>query len=187
MVKTEFTELTKNYLSSSNSFFFTNEDENFHKIIFQNSFVCNIYNYSINKNFTLEIPKNENLEKSNINNILLVYSILLLRIVNDNFYFKLIVKFTFFLREYLNVAGWVYYKQLESYSIIKISDHFELEFCEVNSCNEIPELMNDFVLFFIDLNGLHVIRKELVDISVNFCHWLFINKLTNVKLLPFNM
>jgi hypothetical protein len=53
----------------------------------------------------------------------------------------------------------------------------------IYDCEHIPDLVNDFVTAFIDMNGgFSSIKSELTDLTQNFCHWLYINKFTNLKL-----
>jgi len=179
-IKNEYLDLSENLRSNSSTLFFI-EDLNLRtKKTKQDSFLRIIDDYISKKNFSLDFPKGEETLKSNVNNVFLVYSYLLLSIVNDNFYFKIVTKFIFFFREYLNIAGWEYKRILMKYNLIDFKN-FSEEFCVVNDCSELPDLIDNFISIFIDINGLQPIKKELIDLSSNFCHWLLIKNLTNLK------
>jgi hypothetical protein len=185
-IRVEFLELAESQFSCFDSLFYIENKSERLKRLGENSFLKLLDCYLFNGNFSIEIPAPQEFGKSSVNNVLLIYSSLLLKIVTDDFFLKIMVKFIFFFREYLNISGWEYLKNLMKYNIIKIQD-FTQEFCLVNSCWEIPHLVNDFVCVFIELNGLQPIKKEMMDVASNFCHWLLINNLTNLKLLPNNI
>lgn len=185
-IRAEFLELAESQYSCFYSLFYIENESERLKRLAENSFLKLLDCYSLNENFSSEIPAAQEPGKSSINNVLLIYSSLLLKIVTDKFFLKIMVKFIFYFREYLNISGWDYLKNLMKYNIIKIQD-FTREFCVINSCWEIPHLVNDFVCVFIDLNCLQSIKKEMIDVARNFCHWLLINNLTNLKLLPNNI
>ncbi len=181
-IKDEFISLNESVLSDDKSSFYI-QDVNLRKTkIKENSFLNLLENYIERKNFNLDIPSSEDLMKANINNVLIKYAIKVLKIITDDFYLKIMIKFIFYLREYLNIAGWELMKRLSYYNIITLKYSNE-EFCLVNTCWEIPYLIEDFIYIFIDINNLQQFQSELLDISSNFCHWLLINNLTNLKIL----
>lgn len=128
------------------------------------------------------IPNPREKAKTIIDNILVIYLILLVEVTRDKFYMEVIVKFGFLFREYLNMTGWDYYLYLNEYGLCD-NLNIEGEFCAKMNCEEIPELVNDFVLYFLDMEeSFSSNRKEIADITQNFCYWLFINGFTNYKL-----
>jgi hypothetical protein len=140
-------------------------------------FLNMILNSKIQK---IEIPKPE--DNPCIYQVLSVYLILLMEVTREKFFTDLLVKFVFLLREYLNIVGWDHKKFLSDFGLMKkfqVND----EFCSVNGCEEIPELVNNFIGVFIEMDPLFSsYSKDLTDISQNFCYWLFINGFTDYKL-----
>ncbi len=129
-----------------------------------------------------KIPKFEE-EGDYIDNILAVYLILILEVTREKFYAELIVKFVFLFREYINVFGWEHKKFLHEYGL---NDNLviEGEYCQQNNCEEVPELVNDFIASFLELDPSFQDGdiKDMSDICQNFCYWLLINGLTCFKL-----
>ncbi len=129
-----------------------------------------------------KIPKFEEVGDY-INNILAVYLILILEVTREKYYAQLIVKFVFLFREYINVFGWEHKKFLHEFGL---NDNLviEGEFCQKNNCEEVPELVNDFIGVFLELDPEFVDSdvKDMSDICQNFCYWLLINGLTCFKL-----
>jgi len=182
-IKKEYIQLYQSLLSNPSSLLFIEDEILRNKKLAEDSFIDLIQNYLLQDNFKSEIPSTNDIKISNVNNMLLIYSTLILKIVTDNFFLKLMIKFILFFREYLNIAGWRYLNLLMKNNIIDVND-FSKEFCIVNNCIEIPNLINDYISIFIEINGLQAIKKEIIDICDNFCNWLLINKQTNIKLLP---
>jgi len=178
--------LAESQLSNVDSLFYIINETDRQKAIINNSFLKLVDNYLDNRNFSHEISSTQEFGKSNVNNILLIYSCSLLKILNYDFYLKIMVQFMFYFREYLNISGWDFLKYLMKNNIITKIQDFIGEFCVKNDCIEIPHLINDFISTFINLIGLFHIKKEMIDVSRSFCHWLFINNLTYSKLLPNN-
>jgi hypothetical protein len=130
----------------------------------------------------VQIPTQQESGQNSIYHFLAIYLILLLEITKDKFFCELLVKFAFMLREYLNLIGWDHKKKLMNYGIIS---HFTPtgEYCSKNSCEDLPELMDDFVCVFLEIDELSSANaKDLTDICQNFCFWLYINKFTCYKL-----
>lgn len=129
----------------------------------------------------VKIPK-PNDSRNSIDNILSIYLILFLEVTKDRFFLDLLVKFVFLFRNYLNLSGWDHNKFLHEYGLL---DKFEKrgEYCANNNCEQVPELINDFVSTFIELDPSFAGElKDLTDITQNFCYWLYINSFTNFKL-----
>ena len=148
----------------------------------EDKFLSHLQTFFINKNNTILIPTPHDKKSSTIDNLLAIYSILLVDVTHDKYFVHLITKFIFLIRKYLNLVGWDYMKYLHEYGLIseyKINDKYTVE-CD---SEQIPDLVNDFILGFIDLDeDFQNIKSELTDLTQNFCHWLYINKFSNLKL-----
>jgi len=129
-----------------------------------------------------KIPKSEE-SGDFIDNVLIIYLILIIEVTREKYYSELIVKFVFLFREYLNIFGWDFKKSLFEYGL---NDNYKLngEYCQKNNCEDVPELVNDFISVFLQLDPSFTNSnlREMTDICQNFCNWLVINELTCFKL-----
>jgi hypothetical protein len=106
-----------------------------------------------------------------------------MEVTREQFFYELASKFVFLFREFVNLCGWDHKKKLMGYGIIEQVQITHGEYCANNTCEEVPELMNDFVGVFLHLDTSFACDvKDVVDICQNFCFWLFINKFTLFKL-----
>lgn len=173
----EFVRIAKEVKFDPHSVFFRPQEK-----IEEDTFLKLLKFYNTSNFDKVNIPKPNEKAKSMIDNVLAVYLILIIEVTRDKFFLELIVKFVFLFREYLNMTGWDYLAHLHSYGLYD-DLRIEGEFCSKVNCEEIPELVNDFVVNFLQMEDKFSIhQKELVDITQNFCYWLFINELTNFKL-----
>jgi hypothetical protein len=103
--------------------------------------------------------------------------------VMDKKLYHLALTFSILIREYLNIVGWDYKKKYVKFGI-NIQFDYTGEFTQKNNCEDIPDLINDFVSCFIALddNKFNLNMEEFVDIVRNFCNWLFVNDLTSYKI-----
>lgn len=129
----------------------------------------------------ITVPKSE--QNLNIDTILIIYAILLIKVKSDFNFICTVTKFIFLFREYLNMIGWDYIKNLQDYGLCERTDFSKL-FTIYNNCEEIPELLEDFGEVFLEIDSVFSIEKfKISDIAENFCYWLYINDLTPYKLL----
>ncbi len=169
------------FYMDSNSILFK---KNFNPI--QDSFLKLLEIYKISGLEKICIPAHNEKEKLFVDNILIIYLILLVEITRETIFTQLVVKFIFLFREYLNLLGWDHFKYLEDFGMM---NEFMIkgEFCSTCTCEELPEMVNDFVAVFLECDSrLTSEKKEMADIVLNFCNWLFINNLTNYKVNRFN-
>ena len=121
-------------------------------------------------------------EKPLIDEVLLVYMITFHNITNNIDLLNVIIKFCILLREYLNSFGWDAFKTCEEYGVYTGYDTNQ-HFTNSMDCEYIPDLLNDFVSVFLELDPLFYIEKKiLIRLCENFCNWLFANNLTSFKL-----
>ena len=98
--------------------------------------------------------------------------------VNPNYFIKLIVFVTLF-REFINISKRIYlYNQNEEFNI------FENEYTANHSAEDIPFFCNDFINNFLDCekNLFNFDKAESIDLSQNFCNWMYDNDFTTLKL-----
>ena len=165
------------YLNERSIFYKANFD-------FKNDlFIKTLESYSNQETDQIKVPKPQEIEKQKINNVLVIYLILLVEVTRTNCFMELLTKFVFLFREYLNMMGWEHIKYLNQYGLVQ-GCNLSGEFCEENTCEEVPELVNDFTTIFIELDyEFSLYAKDIKDITQNFCYWLYINELTNFKLV----
>ncbi len=128
-----------------------------------------------------------NLERSFspiIDEVLVTYMITFFKITKHENLTKHIVKFCILLREYLNMTGWDFKKNFINFNIPMAYDK-KRSFCQMIDCEYIPDLINDFMSVFMEIDvWFNIESKLLYCITDNFCNWLFVNNLTNFKLNP---
>jgi hypothetical protein len=122
----------------------------------------------------------------NIDDILATYMICFLKITKDESLLGIVVTFCILFREYLNTVGWDHKRRFHQFDV-DIGYNYKGSFCSLNDSEYIPDLINDFVAVFMNMDPLFKIdEKILVLICDNFCNWLFVNHFTGLKLYPNN-
>ena len=82
-------------------------------------------------------------------------------------YFKNLLTFIILLREGVNIIN---------------KNNENVIYTENNNCQNIPDYLNDIIEKYFEPNFFFGIeQKELIDIISHFCHWLFINNYTDMK------
>jgi hypothetical protein len=58
------------------------------------------------------------------------------------------------------------------------------EYSEITNSEDVPEVSNDFITEFLDAdtNTFDISKEEAIDLTQNFCHWLYENNFTCSKL-----
>ena len=106
---------------------------------------------------------------------------------NPNYY-KTILAFVIFFRECLNQIGWAKRIQSEEIDLDNRQDIKQLmettQFCLSNSAEHAPEICNEFVTVYVEehRNLFAIERADCIDLTINFCHWLFEYQFTCSKL-----
>ena len=100
--------------------------------------------------------------------------------VNPNYFIKLIVFITLF-REFINISHRIY---LNNKNELLNSSRYDNEYTTNNCAEEIPIFCNDFINHFLDCEiGLfNFEKKEAIDLTQNFCNWIYDNDFTSLKL-----
>jgi hypothetical protein len=167
--------------------YFYNQDSIFYKnnyIFSLDSFIIILNNTLLNQNYIINLPN----KKSNIYNVIIIYIIKLIKITFDEEFKILLIYFSFFFKEYLNMVGWVYKKKMFDIGLISNSlDEFEKnsgkDFCLENTCEDIQDMIEDFVeIYILMVDDLKDKQKEIADICQNFFFWLNVNKIISYKL-----
>jgi len=144
--------------------------------------IKHVQNFRNCKNNKVLIPKHKS---SSVDLVLVTYLFLIVAVSVDEVFITNVIKFIVLLREYLNMSGWEHKKYLQSYGIL---NNYVItgEYSTTNSADEIPELFDDFVEIFLGLdedNIWQIERKNIIDLIENLSNWMYINELTNFKLL----
>ena len=92
---------------------------------------------------------------------------------NEN-YFLFIFKFVILFRECIN-------------KFKKTDDHLDKEYCEVRGAETAPDLCNEFIIEFMEVNQYFGInsdenKNEFIEIIQHFCLWLYDNGHTSSRL-----
>ena len=141
----------------------------------------------------IEKKKKENtnllpLPESNpcIDDIFINYFILFSKIVKFQNLFDSVALFILLFREHLNINGWDLNHKYISFGFINQINKFGL-YTQLNTCHFIPDLVNDFIEIFVNLDIFNFIsisiKKDMIEIVNNFCSWILLNKYTNLKLI----
>lgn len=94
--------------------------------------------------------------------------------VNAEYFTKLIMFVTLF-REYVNIA--------------KKDENEPDEYTKRNSAEDVPDLSNEFINEFLEPEKSEVFgfsKDEAIDLTQNFCHWMYENNFTCSKLSLIN-
>jgi hypothetical protein len=129
----------------------------------------------------IEIPKSE--EHPSIDKIFIIYLVYFSKVTRDSRMVELITQFIILFREHINIVGPEYKKSFQKFGI-KLDFNPSSPYTSFNDCFDVPNYINDFISVFINMKGLNFEYKvnEILDISQNFCNWLFVNKFTNFKI-----
>jgi hypothetical protein len=137
----------------------------------------------------IEIPKPDS--GIIIDEIFLVYFILIYRVANYEILIEKILNFILLFREFINCTGWDFYEKnmilndlyYEDIEINKIKSNC---FSENNFIDYLPDFINDFIQDFLNIDedkfGFNENFKEIEDLSMNFFEWLYNNNFTNLKI-----
>lgn len=93
--------------------------------------------------------------------------------VNSNYYTRLIIFVTLF-REYVNIA--------------KKDDNLS-DYTERTGAEDVPDLSNEFINDFLEPEKIDIFgftKDEAIDLTQNFCHWMYENNFTCSKLSLIN-
>ena len=99
--------------------------------------------------------------------------------VNPNYFTKLIIFVTLF-REFVNICDRKKKKDLQpSINIYEIPD-YTME----NNPEDVPDLSNEFINDFLETeqNLFDFNKEDSIDLTQNFCHWMYENNFTSSKL-----
>lgn len=146
-------------------------------------------------------------QKMKVDEIFALYLYRISRVVNPNYYKKTALPFIILFRECLNEYGWTkkfntsdLKEELERDPSLR-HDMQTKEYCLNNNAEHAPEICNEFVTVFMEQrnqqwtyikHSMHynsseivipeVNKSEQIDLTINFCHWLFECQFTCSKL-----
>ena len=105
--------------------------------------------------------------------------------VNNNYFTKLIIFVTLF-REFVNISN---RKKMKNELFYKNEKNaFDLnddtEYTSENCAEDVPDLSNEFINDFLetDKNIFDFNKEDSIDLTQNFCHWMYENNFTSSKL-----
>ena len=103
--------------------------------------------------------------------------------VNPNYFTKLIIFVTLF-REYVNITEFKKRNNDILKQSIDMYNNGNYEYTSNNCAEDVPDLSNEFINEFLDTeNNLFGFNKEdSIDLTQNFCHWMYENNFTSSKL-----
>jgi hypothetical protein len=134
--------------------------------------------------YTTQLELKEMIRNAKIDDALTIYLFSFMEVVERDFFIDITTTYCILLRTYLNAIGWDYKRKFIRASV-NIDFDYKGSFCEYNDCKEIPDLINEFISVFMHMDEkFHIEETYLLDITRNFCNWLFVNNLTNFKLFP---
>jgi len=116
-----------------------------------------------------EDPKSLDPEKSKCSEVFAEYICTVARVSKPDFLEKIVIFVTLFI-ECLNSSH--------------KSTCTESEYTEINNAEDAPDISNEFVTEFLesDENYFNLNKEEIIDITQNFCQWLYDNNFTCSKL-----
>jgi hypothetical protein len=120
--------------------------------------------------FQQSLPKLDG-ENSKCDEVFSDYVFKMSRYCNPTYFVKLI-KFITLFRECVNV----FYKDK-----VKTEGY---EFSQIFNAEDVPDISNEFITEFLDTdqNVFDISKDEAIDLTQNFCHWLYENNFTCSKL-----
>lgn len=110
-------------------------------------------------------------ENSKCDEIFADYLVKMANYVNS-YYFVKLVKFITLFRECVNILNKCKVK----------SD--DKDFTEISNSEDVPDISNEFITEFLDAdqNLFDFNKEDAIDLTQNFCHWLYENNFTCSKL-----
>lgn len=119
-------------------------------------------------------------KKPSIYRILAVYLVLIMEIILEKNFLEKLLTWAILMKECMNISGWIH--ELKFYKADPCSLVFE-EYCNLSKVEEIPCLMDDYLLFIgINENHFGIPFNEHKDLVLNFCYWLFNHDYTGFKI-----
>jgi hypothetical protein len=115
--------------------------------------------------------RNLDAENSKCDEVFADYIIKMANYVNPTYMIRLLIFITLF-RECVNIVN-------------KDKIRYEgKEYSEITNSEDVPEVSNDFITEFLDAdtNTFDISKEEAIDLTQNFCHWLYENNFTCSKL-----
>ena len=97
--------------------------------------------------------------------------------VNPNYFTTLIIFVTLF-REFVNIT------ELKKKNIKEKNFNNDVEYTSVNSAEDVPDLSNEFINEFLETDKklFDFNKEDSIDLTQNFCHWMYENNFTSSKL-----
>lgn len=125
-------------------------------------------------------------ENFSIDDIFIIYFVGLCKVIErnrDTIY--ILNRFLILFHEYLNLVGWDLLRLYKNFQIENYSVKCGYEFTQHNFISYIPDFINDFISVFLSIPDFQANNNmdAYKDFSINFCNYLYNNKLTNLKII----
>ena len=129
-----------------------------------------VIDYSLSNHNIIEIVKSLD-QNSNCEKIFAYYLFKISKFTNSEFFDK-VATFVILFREFINKSN------------IKC----DKTFTEYYNCEDVPDMTNEFITQYLcnDYNLFHFNKEESIDLTINFCQWLYDNNFTSSKLSLIN-
>ncbi len=103
--------------------------------------------------------------------------------VNPTYFTKLIIFVTLF-REYVNIIEFKKKNKDLNNDNIELFKNDSNEYTSIFSAEDVPDLSNEFINDFLDTdkNLFGFNKEDSIDLTQNFCHWMYENNFTSSKL-----
>lgn len=101
--------------------------------------------------------------------------------------YEKVLEFVFLLREKANTSGLELLRKKidqmpsyrQSYNELNLTTK---DFCQDFGADLVPEMANEFILYFVRGFNIRLKVIELIELTKNFCEWLFKNGFTKLKI-----
>ncbi len=134
------------------------------------SFSCHPFFVKIQEFASTANMKQLDGENSKCDEVFSDYVVKMARYCNEEYFVKLL-KFVTLFRECVNIIN-------------KEKAPEGKEFSELSNAEDVPDISNEFITEFLDpeQNCFDISKEEAIDLTQNFCHWLYENNYTCSKL-----
>ena len=131
------------------------------------------------KKRTDSIRKIKNIKEITCLDIFTEYINEMRRKVVEGFFYILIV----FVNAYREAADAYCWNKVEKSKQLTLEDK-KRSFCECNSGETLPEIANDFIVYFLPIEYRNFDRELAIDLTKHLCSWLKRKKYTQSYILP---
>jgi hypothetical protein len=153
--------LNNNVNSSSNSKETFSIKKNKYISYKEHPFYSKLIQFFMNPNLNME-------ENASCDEVFSFYIYKVYSLCNSNYFIR-VLKYVTLFREFVNTI---------------YSNNNGSEFTQINNAEDVPDVSNEFILDFLKVDSFELgfSRTEAVEITQNFCQWMYDNNFTSSKL-----